>query len=264
MKKIVFLLFVATFVLNACSEFSKARKSDDPTYKFNTAVKYYEDADYSRALTLFEDVITYYKGKPEAEDIFYYIAYCNYNQDDYILGGYYFRNFARTFPNSERAEEAQYMSAYCYYLESPDADLDQNATIEAISALELFISQYPNSEKIEQCNTLLDELNAKLAKKSYLNAKLYFDLEYYKAATYSLNNCLNDYPGTPYKEDLMYYITKATYLYASNSIETKQKERFEQTAKDARSFLRLYPDSEYSKEILKIQENTIKQLEKLK
>ena len=40
-----------------------------------------------------------------------------------------------------------YMAAYCLYMDSPQFNYDQTNTYDAINELELFISEYPNSEK---------------------------------------------------------------------------------------------------------------------
>jgi len=246
-------LFIAS-----CSDYQKVLKSPDEDLKYDRAMKYFEKKDYARSQALFENIQNFVKGTSKAEEVFYRLAYCYYNQDDYILGGYYFRNFAKSFPASKYAEECMYMGAYCYYLDSPPPSLDQENTVKAISELQFFVQAYPSSTHIEQCNKLIDELRLKLQKKSYMSGKLYFDLGDYKASTISLRNSLKEYPDSPYREELLFLITKANYLYASNSIEIKKKERFEQTIKSYYEFVDEFPSTKYQKEITKIYDESIK------
>lgn len=76
------------------------------------------------------------------------------------------------------------MIGYCYYLDSPDARLDQSSTIKAVAAFQEFVDVYPDSELVKDANKLLDELNNKLAYKAYLSAKLYYNLGNYMGNNY--------------------------------------------------------------------------------
>jgi len=95
-------------------------------------------------------------------------------------------------------------------------------------------------------------LTKKLATKAYLNARLYYDLGYYKAAIIALRNCLNEYPNSPYREELMFMLLDAQFQLADNSIESKKKERFQNTLDEYYSFVSEFPQSKYSKQAEKI------------
>jgi outer membrane protein assembly factor BamD len=43
---------------------------------------------------------------------------------------------------------------------------------------------------------LITEMEDKLVRKSYISAKLYYDMKQYRAAVVALNNSLNEYPDT--------------------------------------------------------------------
>ena len=105
-----------------------------------------------------------------------------YFQRDYLLAAYYFDAFDKNDGIGEYAELAVFLNAYCYYLMSPRPNLDQNYTMQAISAFNLFIIKYPNSHKKTESIEILNELNNKLVEKSFLSAKLYYDLGYYKSS----------------------------------------------------------------------------------
>ena len=144
-----------SIVFFSCSNYQKIQKSQDFSYKYEKALEYYEREDYYRAMNLFDQVIPFYRGSAEAEDIAYKYAYGYYNQKQYIMASYYFDRFAKTYPRSERAEECMFMTAYCKYLDSPKFKLDQTSTVEAISALQLFLNAYPASDRVDQCNALI-------------------------------------------------------------------------------------------------------------
>ena len=145
------------------------------------------------------------------------------------MAAYYFKNFIKTYPTSSHAEECAFLTAYCYYLNSPEPSLDQSNTLKAIEELKLFANRYPKSDKVAECNNLIDMLRDKLEVKAFNNSKLYFHLTYYKAAVVAFNNLIKDYPDTRFKEEAYFFILKSNYLLALNSIESKRKERFENT-----------------------------------
>src|SRR5215207_7836077 len=92
------LLFTVLTLLVSCSKYQKILKSTDANAKFNAAVGYFEKKDYFRALPLFEELISIYRGQGKAEKVYYYYAYCNYYLEDYELAAYHFENFINTFP----------------------------------------------------------------------------------------------------------------------------------------------------------------------
>ena len=85
----------------------------------------------------------------------------------------------------------------------------------------------------------------KLVDKSYLTARLYYNLGQYKASIIALNNSLSDYPETKYREELMYLLLRSSFLLAENSISSKKKERFQSTLDEYYSFVGEFPESQY-------------------
>lgn len=264
-NKTIILVFsvLTTFFLSSCSEYQKVLKSTDYNLKYEKAVEYYEAEDYYRAQSLFDELVTIYKGSDKAESVLFYYADCHYKQKDYILGAYYFDNFAKTFPYSEKTEEAAYTAAYCYYLNSPRYNLDQTDTYKAIEAMQLFINKYPNSNYVPEANEIIEKLRTKLEIKSYENAKLYYKLADYQSATIALKNSIKDFPDTKYREEILYLIVKSSFMLAEMSIPEKQGERYQNTISEYYSFIDEYPESEYLKEIEKMYTKSVNQIKNL-
>lgn len=246
------VIILVLFVVASCSGYEKLLKSNDYKLKYKKAFEYYNDEDFVKAQTLFEQLIPVYGGTKQADSVNFYHAMSYYNTQDYLLAGHYFKTFASTFGNSEFAEEAEFLSAYCLFNNSPRPSLDQTSTYEAIQAFQLFLINFPNTDKKELCLKYMTELRDKLVEKSYISAKLYFDLGNYKASIIALNNSLNDYPDTKFREEIMFLILKSRFLLAEGSIESKKMERFQATLDEYYSFVGEFPDSEYNREVEKI------------
>lgn len=262
LSKIALLFLLISIV--GCSDFKKLQKSNDFEKKYEAAVKYYENGDYLKASILLEELITLYRGTTKAEKIYYYYAHTTYEAGDYILAGFHFKTFVRSYPNSVHAEECAYMVAYCHYLNSPAYSLDQTDTHKAINEFQLFVNQYPKSEKVAEANKMIDHLRGKLERKSYDIAKQYYFIGEYKAANVAFANILKDFPDTKRKDEINFLILKSNYLLAVNSIESKKGERIQATLDSYAKFAEAFPQSEYLKDAESIKESALKLQEKLK
>ena len=144
------------------------------------------------------------------------------------------------------------MQAYCNYELSPSYRLDQTNSIKAIDGFQLFANTYPNSERVKDCNKYIDELRAKLEKKAFDQAVLYYNLKQYQSATHAFENLLRDFPDSQDVERVRFLMSKASYQLAENSVYTKQEERYSQAVTYANRFLSKYERSKYLKEVNEI------------
>lgn len=254
------LLFIIIAIAGCKSKYEKLRASNDTAKKYREAIKFYDNKDYNKALPLFDDLITKYRGTAEAEDLSYYYAYTHYKLKDYTTARYHFKTFADTYASSPKAEECRFMAAYCFYLESPTYSLDQDNTLKAMDALQLFINLYPKSERVPESSKLIANLRAKLELKSYENAKLFLDIGDYKSAVIALRNSERDFPDTKYAEEMQFLTVKAQALYAGASLELKQEERYNEAIKLADEFVVNHPTSTYIKEIEQIKKSSAKSI----
>lgn len=263
LKKSFYLTFFAAILLTSCSNYSKIVKSTDNEMKYEVAMDYYEKKDYNRALELFDLLQAAYRGTSKGEEISYYTAQCYYNIEDYTVASYYFKRFAKSFPLSNRAEECLFLNAYCYYLDSPRSSLDQTNTYTTISELQQFADAYPKSERLAECNELIDKLRQKLEDKDYDICLMYYHMRDYMASITSFKNLLKNYPDTERREDVLQYMVRAYYEYADNSIEEKKRERYELAIENYNNLLYLYPESKYLNDLKSINTKARNKLNKI-
>jgi outer membrane protein assembly factor BamD len=253
-------ILLATILLSGCGDYNKILKSTDYEFKYKKAVEYYEEGQFVRSGTLFQELIQIFRGTSRADKVYYYYAKSMIGQKDYLMAGHYFNTLIKEYPTSDYVEESQFMVGYCNYLLSPKPRLDQQVTQEAIDALQLYINLFPYSNRVEEANRLIDELRDKLVYKSFLSAKLYFDFANYKAAVIALGNGLKEHPDSKYREELLYMLVKSKYLLAVNSVEEKKEQRLSATLDEYYAFKDEFPESKYLKEIEKFRETAEKML----
>lgn len=247
-KGIIFIFGCLLLISTSCTEHRKVLKSTDMQYKYDMALQYLKAEKYAKAYPLFDELYIMYRGTQKGEKIAYSLAQCEYGMKDYILAAHRFGQFYKSYPGSEFAEKSQFLSAFCNYKLSPKYSLDQADTYKAIKSFQLFALQYPESQMIDSCNLLLDDLRYKIELKDYKTSKLYYKRERYRAAAVSFKNFNDRYPNSRYKEETWFLWYKSTYLLAVNSVPEKKIERIEASMEAYTTFADRFSASKYLKE----------------
>jgi outer membrane protein assembly factor BamD len=265
MKKTVpFLILTTLIIILSSCKFQQILKKGDVDQKYEMAMKLYNSKDYSRALQLFEPLMNMMKATDKAQKLYYCYAYCYYYQKEYILASYYFKRFSNNFPNTKEAEECFFMSAYCNYLYSPDYQLDQTTTMDALKDLQLFTNTFPTSPRVSECNDLIDKIRIKLEYKDYKIARMYYRMSDFVSAVTCYNNILKNYTDSPHREEILYMIFKSYYRYAKESIESKKKERFLKAVGAFNELVSQYPKTRYLTEANDLKLKTEKEIDLIK
>ena len=246
--------------MTSCGPYQKALKSDDIKLKYDLAEAYYDEGDYRRAKGLFEQLKPLYRGKPQSERITYFYANCLLNTRSYITAAFEFESFTKAFPRSDKLEEAYYLIAYAYAEISPIFSLDQKDTEEALNKLQDYINRYPDSERLAEVNSIVEELLRKLERKSFENAKQFYTIRDYKAAIKAIDNFIGDFPGTPFREEAMFLQFRAASILAINSVFSKKNERLDTAVSYFDDFVRAYPESEFLDESISIMNDIDKEI----
>ena len=252
-----FLLFV---LLLSCNSYQKLLNSKETAPKLKAAQKYYDNGEYRRANRLYEQIIPSYRGKPQAQRLIYFFANSHYQIGNYYLAAYQFESFVKSFPKSEKQDEANFMIAKCYYMLSPIYSLDQENTNEAMEKLQIFIDNYPKSIYLSEANNYIRELQVKLEKKDFEISKQYYTIRDYKSAISSLDNFVSNFPGTPFRENALYYKFLSQFEIAINSIPSKKLERLEGAKETYDAILRYYPETLFMDDISKKLEEIQKEI----
>lgn len=257
MCRIVLILIVSATVMS-CTSFNKVVKSNDYELMYKTAIEYYQAKKSDKALALFDLCGSYYQGTTREDTIKFYTAVSHFRTGDFITSNEELNDFRRRFSRSPFLEESEYLIALGYYYSSPNAELDQTPSQMAIMSFHEYLARYPNSIKREECLDYIAELQKKLYDKSLLNAKVYYNIGYYKSAIHTLKLALTEYPETIHREEILYLITKASYLLADNSIDKLQRGRYLDMIDAYYNLISEYPETKYQKEVGKMYEDVQK------
>ncbi len=253
------------FLQMSCGKFNHLQKTGTPQEKLTAAIEYYNNGDNYKAGVLLEDITPILKGKGEAETALYYLANNYYKQKQYIMSAYYFKDFYMTYPRSKYVEETMYMNVYSLYLNSAEYNLDQTSTYDCLKAMSTFLTRYPKTIYLEQCNSIVDELNTKLMHKAFEHSMMYHKVGNYKSAVVAIGNFINEYPNSIYAEKAYFTRFTSQYHLAKNSVEGKiQEDRYILAIEFYQIFMDKYPNTIHKNAASDMYDDIIKRLEKIK
>lgn len=262
-KNVLYLLVLSLFFASCKSKFEKIQKSKDYAYKLTKADEYYDAKQYGKANTLYEELLTVYKGTKNFESIYYKYAHTFYKDHSYLAASYHFKNFSDLFPKSPKAEECEYLNSLCLFKLSPEYTLDQSNTVKAIGEMQAFVNTHPESKRVDDANKMIDESREKLEEKDLYSAHLYYKIKQYKAASVAFEQLIRKYPDSKSNDYYAFMVLKSYFKYAENSIPDKQEERFNRVVTEGKDFLEKFPKSAYRSEIEKINSLSLQSLKKI-
>jgi len=237
------ILCCVWIILVSCSDYQKLLNSDDVPEKYKQAEVFYNNGEYRKANRLLEQILPTYRGKPQAQRVIFFFADSYFQTRSYNLAAYQYESFVKSYPKSERVQEATFKAAKSYYHQSPSYSLDQEDTYKAIEKLQIFINLYPNSQYNPEANQMISELQEKLEKKDFEIAKQYFTIRDYRASIKANDNFIANFPGTKFREEALYTKFLSLYEIAINSIFSKKEKRLEELQEQYNLILRYYPET---------------------
>ena len=276
MKKYIIIALVSGSVLTSCGEYNKVLKSTDYEYKYEAAKSYFGKGQNTKAAAILEELITILKGTDKAEESLYMLGMIYHNQVDFITASHYFSTYYNTYPRGTYTEQARFYSGKALFLDTPEPRLDQSSTYKAIQELQMFMEYFPASNRHQEAQQMIFDLQDKLVMKDYMAARLYYDLgsytgnssysttgNNYLACIVTAQNALKDYPYTKLREDISILLLRAKYDMAKESVEEKKEERMRDAIDEYYAFKNEFPESKYIKEVENIYKDAKKYVKEI-
>lgn len=248
---VVVSAFVFLFGISGCETPEKVLKSTDISYKKAKAIFWYNKKEYFKCIPVLEELIGLMKGRESVEELYYMYCMANYEQGDYLISAYHFKNFYDQYPNADKAEDCLYMYAKSNEKQSPKPDLDQTFTYKALEAYQFFLNMFPESKYVAESNSAIHNLRRKLEKKALNNAEMYYRTENYKAAATTFESLLVDFPDIEENERISFMIVKSNMLFAENSVPQRKMERYKHVIESYNDFKYKFAASKYIEEASK-------------
>ncbi|MBS1261907.1 MAG: Cell division coordinator CpoB [Calditrichaeota bacterium] len=237
-RTVLLAALIASFAAMIVTGCGRGRRYEDLSMdnawqRINTE---FANEDYLDASDHLEIFIINYAGSTISDSAQYLLAECHYRMKEYIIAASEYRKLVSQYPRSPLVAEAEFKLGESHYELSPHYAKDQEYTEKAIDTFQLFIEDFPDSDRVPEATEKIDELRAKLAKKEFRSGRLYHKMGEYESARIYYQSVLDNYYDTEYAEQAQ--------LFKAESWAGQKK--WEEAVAAYRAFLSRYPDSEHT------------------
>lgn len=210
MKKRYFIILFTSLIITSCS--STKPEEVDLQIQFDRAMNYLEKKRYMRAQEEFNSVAIRGLHTDLGDDAQFYLGESYFLNKEYILAIAEYDRLIRRMGFSEYVQKARWRICQCYVEQSPKYYHEQSSTERALSKLQEFLDDYPNTEFHEEALTTITDMRNKLATKLYESGRLYVKMEEYASAIITYEDLLANYYDTELVDDAHLQIVKCHAL----------------------------------------------------
>ena len=247
--KIIGSIALSLFIISCSATEETASLSVEE--RFAKAKAAFDDENYLEAIEDFKAITVQSQGSEFGDDAQFYLAECRFNREEFILAAAEYDNLVRLMPASSFVNTARYKRAESYYQLSPKSQLDQKYTRYALDNFQTFVEFSTTDSLVTDATAKIQELTLKLSQKMFEGGKLYYRLEYYRAAISYFDKLIQDYHDSPFVDDGMLWKAKSM----------NERKDFDGAVQILNELTAKFPSTELSEEIaalrVKIEEDRI-------
>ena len=196
---------------------------DNIAYKtrFDDGLAFFEEEKYVKASQQFNIIVERASHTDLGDDALFFLAESYFLNKDYDLALVEFEKLVSRMGFSPYIEKSRWRICETLLLLSPNFYHDQDSSKKAISQIQEFLDDFPNSEYSKDADKLINELRTRLAEKNIETGKLYVKLKAYDSAIVSYKIVINEFYDTKFFNEANMEIIRCLALQ-KKSDEAKQ------------------------------------------
>ncbi len=212
-RPVLFSCAMAVLVLAACSSDKDDKDKTLPERPaadlFNDAVKATKDGEYSKANQLYDEVERQHPYSDYATQAQIKSAESSYQAlryDDAVIA---LDRFIELHPGHPNVDYAYYMKAMCYYEQITDVRRDQQMTRDALEALDVVVTRFPDSKYARDAKLKRDLTLDHLAGKEMEIGRYYLSRNEMNAAINRFLVVVKDYQTTTHVPEALHRLVES-------------------------------------------------------
>ena len=215
------ILFCISILLSSCGISNPF--DDNIAYKtrFDDGLAFFEEENYVKASQQFNIIVDRASHTDLGDDALFFLAESYFLNKDYDLALVEFEKLVSRMGFSPYIEKSRWRICETLMLLSPNFYHDQESSKKAISQIQEFLDDFPNSEYSKDADKLINELRTRLAEKNMETGKLYVKLKAYDSAIVSYKIVVNEFYDTKFFNDANMEIIRCLALQKKGD-EAKQ------------------------------------------
>jgi len=196
----LFVYFILVVILVSCAGRKPEAFSESNQYYYQ-GKRAFENNKWIKAIDNLKLFLLNNPGSQVADSAQFLLAESYFNNEEYLMAISEYRQLTNKYSYSPLVEKGRYKIAKSYVELSPNYHLDQKNTRRAIRFCQSFISNYPNSEYVDEIEKDIQRMRNKLAHKIYTNGVLYRKMQRWESAEIYFNELLAQYYDTEWTLD---------------------------------------------------------------
>lgn len=191
---------------------------DNIPYKtrFDDGLSFFEEEKYVKSSQQFNIIVERASHTDLGDDALFFLAESYFLNEDYDLALIEFEKLVSRMGFSPYIEKSRWRICETLMLLSPNFYHDQDSSMKAISQIQEFLDDFPNSEYSKDADELIKDLRSRLAEKNMETGKLYVKLKAYDSAIVSYKIVINNYYDTQFFEDANIEVIRCLSLLDKN------------------------------------------------
>lgn len=207
LRLVLALAFAASIAACASREPEYVERPVEELY--NEAMDRLGDGDWKAAAEAFAEVERQHPYSQWATRAELMAAYSHFRNAEYSQAILAAQRYLQLHPGSEGAPYANYLIAVSYYEQIVDVERDQQATQDALTALQLVATRYPNSDFARDAQLKVDLVREHLAGKQMAIGRFYLKRGEYLAGINRFRTVIDQYQTTSHVAEALHRLTEA-------------------------------------------------------
>ncbi len=192
----------------------------DPDDQLESCRRDCERGKHMKVIPRLQNLVLNYPGTAQGAEAQYLLAESYRQTEQYDLARDAYTDLVREYPASTYRDRAHLSIGISFFEESLPAEYDQELTYRALEEFEVFLVDYPTSPVRKEAEEWLEKCREKIARKSYLNGRLYLKMGYTEAARHTFQRVLDAYPASTSAAPAVLGIAQS-YLREKNRTEAQ-------------------------------------------
>ena len=215
------LLICISIFLSSCGISNPFDDNIPYKTRFDDGLVFFEEEKYVKSSQQFNIIVERASHTDLGDDALFFLAESYFLNEDYDLALIEFEKLVSRMGFSPYIEKSRWRICETLMLLSPNFYHDQDSSLKAITQIQEFLDDFPNSEYSKDADKLINELRTRLAEKNMETGKLYIKLKAYDSAMTSYEVVVNEYYDTKFFNDANMEIIRCLVLL-NKSDEAKQ------------------------------------------
>ena len=215
------LLICISIFLSSCGISNPFDDNIPYKTRFDDGLAFFEEEKYVKSSQQFNIIVERASHTDLGDDALFFLAESYFLNEDNDIPHNQYEQLESRIGFSPYIEKSRWRICETLMLLSPNFYHDQDSSLKAITQIQEFLDDFPNSEYSKDADKLINELRTRLAEKNMETGKLYIKLKAYDSAMTSYEVVVNEYYDTKFFNDANMEIIRCLVLL-NKSDEAKQ------------------------------------------